>query len=172
MKLQDAKHLLTAGALLGAVLGTLALGAALQRTGVEADSVSLAQESAPVEAPTAGTGPSIPGADAPPPPLPAPVEAPGPEESRAERHPTSAEGWTLQFMVACNAESVSKLERQLGGDPRLYLLPLVLQGQPCHRICWGQYRSRELALAESSVPAPLLQINREPIPRRIDDLIP
>jgi len=172
MKLQDAKHLLTAGALLGAVLGTLALGAALQQPGVEPSSTPSAQEPAPAEFPPPVPRQPLPGDNASPPPLPAPTEHPAPAESGTERHPTSAEGWTLQFMVACNTESVSEIEQQLGDDPRLYLLPLVHQSQPCHRICWGQYRSRELALAESSLPAPLLQINREPIPRRIDDLIP
>jgi hypothetical protein len=159
MKLQDARHLLTAGALLGAVLGTLALGAALQQPPVGRPTAPAAQDSAPAELPSEDLSQPLSADDA-------------PEPAPLERQPPRAEGWTLQFMVACNAESVGKIEQQLGGDPRLYLLPLVHQGQPCHRICWGQYRSRELALAESSLPAPLLQINREPIPRRIDDLIP
>jgi hypothetical protein len=175
----DWKHLLLAGSLVGAVLATLILGAVLQ---VDSDTVTAQREQDLI----ARTTPAM--------PTPLQVEPP-PREAPAQPEPATpvpadpltadrrgrddlrraapaATEWTLKFMVSCLPETAEGVLREIGDDPALYLLPVRLDGRACFRICWGRLGSREAALAARGIPAPLAQLNAEPVPRRIADLLP
>jgi len=81
------------------------------------------------------------------------------------------DGDEVKVFLTGRPESALGVLQRLGDDSRLYLLPMVLDGEPCYRICWGTYRSREAALSNTDTPAQLLGLNPEPLPRRISDLL-
>ena len=83
----------------------------------------------------------------------------------------SAGGWTLQFMFTCLPETAEQVVHGVGSDSRLHLLPMLQDDQPCFRICWGSYTTRDQALAAADIPAVLLQLTQEPLARQIDDLL-
>jgi len=190
--LEDLKHLVLVGGIVGAVLATLILGAVLRVDAREEDRVELSAADVaepgwgtPTAEPPAGSLPQ----DSPEPTAPAQlteqpaetprptVESPSPDAvaRRAmddSRRLASAGGsWTLQFMVTCKAESARGILSSLAGDERLYLLPLMHDGQPCFRICWDSFDDRDAAVSVRGLPAALLELNADPIPRLTSDLI-
>ncbi len=163
---KDLRHLLTAGSLVAAVLGTLILGAILRidrddEDGVAVDAVPL---TAGTEAPPRDVGPTA-----------QPVGE-GDLRRRAmddsRRLSTTADEWTLQFMVTCREQTAQRILQQTGGDRRLHLLPVIVEDQDCFRICWGRYDSRDRAVGNTAIPQVLLTLNASPIPREIRGMMP
>jgi septal ring-binding cell division protein DamX len=181
---RDGRSLLPASLLLLAVFGTLVLGAVLRIAPEPPDAAP------PLDPPPADAARIPPDFEE----LPADFEElPAEFEERAAIEPAPAadlarlalrarddarrlsapgEAWTLQFMVTRRAETAERLLRELGHDPELHLLPVRLDDEPCFRICWGSFASRESAATASTIPPALIALNREPIPRPIADLIP
>ena len=165
---EDWKHLLAAAGMVGAVMGTLILGAVLRnpnqgrpeqgRIVTEAGPLSVRGGTIPVPA----TGTADPDGDD--------IEDRAREDAR--RLAASGDEWTLQVMVTCVPETPERLLRKLRGDPRLYLLPVLYNDEACLRICWGSFSTREAAAARRGLPAALEAINHEPIPRPVRDVIP
>ena len=83
---------------------------------------------------------------------------------------TDAGGWTLQFVVACNANNVRTLLRAAGDDPNWFVLPRTLDDKNCYRVCWGSYPSRGQAVAQMEFPAALGSITRSPLPLSSEEL--
>ena len=162
------KALLTAGGLVLAVMGTLILGATLHSEPTDnglpprrdLPSRPLTDLPTPETAPTAA--PSI--SEAP--------EAVQDRASKARRLRSSGYEWTLQFMVTCREDSAQTLLASLDYDARLHLIPYRHDDRPCYRVCWGSFATRDEALSLGQPPQPLLDVNREPIPRRVQDLFP
>jgi len=183
---QDWRHLLVAGGLLGGVLGTLVLAASLQVDG-ETSAHAPAQQQTTAPEPGAlppatprsivpRTAATLPDGAAPE----AAVEptatddagAPQAAPDDARRLLGTGDEWTLQFMVTCREDVARDFGAQLGGDPRLFLLPVIHDGRSCYRVCWGSYRTREQAVSQQALPGALAALNATPIPRRITDLAP
>jgi hypothetical protein len=167
------RALATTGSLLVAVVGTLVLGASLRSepvtpTPLPADDRNglsdLALGDPPPFAPDTNIDEGA-GSD----PLSETVDD---RAARARRLLSSGYDWTLQFMVTCRVESATSLLQSVAYDARLHLLPYRHEQQACYRVCWGSYGSRDEAVSEAPLPAALLQVNRDPIPRRIHDLFP
>jgi septal ring-binding cell division protein DamX len=186
-RFQDTSDLLSVGILVGAVLVILITGAAFK-----IDTPAVIQEPAPqqalpengssvMESQTAGT--TIPST----PPAQADVESRvSPEQdtptmertdvsqraiSDVDRLIASSGGWTLQFMTTRLTESAESILHQLGDDPRLYILPHSIDGEPHYRICWGDFTSRAAAVSTTEIPAALRALTVEPIPRNVGDLV-
>jgi len=169
--LDEWKRLLPATTLVAAVLAVLVLGALLQ-AGPEAPGSS-PRRASPVP-PAARIAP--PADPAPPSPAPAaPTVAAGDLARRAEsdlrRLGGAGEGWTLQFMLACDPANVAAKAAVLEDDPDFYLLPKRHDDRDCYRVCWGVYASRERAVAAHAFPAALASITQRPQPVPVDKAV-
>jgi len=51
---------------------------------------------------------------------------------------------TVQVLVACAPDTVSKAIANAPGD-ELFILPVSVKGRDCYRVCWGVYASRDEA---------------------------
>ena len=56
-------------------------------------------------------------------------------------------GFTLQLMIACQPDTVTRARAQSGDDDSLFVLPYSYKGQSCFRTCWGIYPDKEAARA-------------------------
>lgn len=183
----DWKHLLSAGSLLVAVLGTLSLGWLLQADGEEPPGRTVIRASIPdhdagfLSSPRELPAPPSVRAeeeDAPPASSgPAAAERPdGIEElnARANRDAgrirSASGGWTLQFTVMCDPAHIRPKLAALGGYDRVYLLPARLDDRQCFRLCWGAFATREGALAARGVPGPLASLTDRPLAKAIDEV--
>lgn len=94
--------------------------------------------------------------------------------TRAERDHgrlvSAGSGFTLQLAAVCEPDNVQRWLAQAASDPRLYLLPAMLGGQPCFRLCYGHYASREQAL-QADVPARLREAGQEPHARLASEVL-
>lgn len=178
------KRLVSSGALVVAVAGTLIL-AALLRAGPETAPTPTALVPPDREtlgavdddAPAAGT--------VPPRPAPAPtVESPPAEEpsspdrlvgdsliARAirdrERLASRAADWTLQFASFCEPEHARSILAELASRDGLYLI----ERDGCYLVCWGLYGSAELARSAPDVPPRLAGLPDRPFPKRVEDAL-
>jgi hypothetical protein len=165
---EDLRHLLTAGSLVAAVLGTLILGAILRIDRDDGDNMPAAAPS------TGGAGMALPTEIEPAVEPVGEVELARRANDDSRRLSTTANEWTLQFMVTCEQQTAQRILQGTGGDTRLHLLPVLVEDkdQPCFRICWGRYDSRERAVRNNAVPEVLLALNDHPIPREIRGMMP
>ncbi len=93
-----------------------------------------------------------PGAAMPVPPAAATAPAPAAQSDPARaRYQEAAESfardragvaYTVQFELVCQTESVA---RALGAGPSVWFVPVQYRGQPCFRVFWGRYDTREEA---------------------------
>jgi septal ring-binding cell division protein DamX len=79
--------------------------------------------------------------------------------------------WTLQLLVACKTETVQRYLERAPGASSLYLLPVEMNGNPCFRVCWGTYVTREAAVV-AEVPPALRSGVDQPSPKAITELLP
>jgi len=55
--------------------------------------------------------------------------------------------FTLQLMIACQPDTVTRARAQSVYDHSLFVLPYAYKGQSCFRTCWGIYPDKEAARA-------------------------
>jgi hypothetical protein len=168
----DWKHLLLAGSIILAVVGTLFIAWLLQTDPPDPAVQMVIDSSIPDHqySPLSPSDESERTAVAAPPP-----EAP--EQARATPPPADLEaragydlarlrevreGWTLKFATLCSRESVSRKLAALSGHDQFYLLPTSVNGRDCHRLCWGLYSTRDEALAAGGIPEALNEIEGQP----------
>ena len=169
-RVSDLKHLLIAGSVVGGILLTLVIAAVL-RVDPEAAATAVVRPSASDAVPAKSDAPAGEAA-------PDEREALGGDElaRRAlddqRRLATTADEWTLQFMVTCKEETAERILDGTRGDRKLYLLPVLVEDRPCFRVCWDRYPSRERATSGSGVPDTLIALNDNPVPRQIRGLVP
>ncbi len=98
-----------------------------------------------------------------------------PEASRAFAATLSpgAQGrFSLQLLVACAPENVEKALSAVPAD-ELYILPVIVKGRACYRLCWGVYDGRPAAEAAlSSVPSYFRQGGGAPRVAPLVELLP
>ncbi len=194
----DWKRFAAAGGLLLLVLVILVLGAMLERDPDDpsrragsstvtiersaGEGVPAVPATEPLDVPVEDAAPA-PVERAPAVPAPAATPAPPPagpsssdlvERARADaRRIGAGDGWTLQLLVACDPQNAAKRVAQGGPAEQLYVLPRMLDGRSCFRLCWGRYPSREAALAARDLPSGLREsLDEAPQPRRIADVLP
>jgi septal ring-binding cell division protein DamX len=174
----DWKQLVSAGALVVAVVGTLIIGWALQGEPVEELDAELVELAAPDRAPdSSGAADLEPAAGPRPeqPPAPTPAREPDPLIARSsrdlDRMAASASGWTLQFITACDESNVRSRLVDLRSHDSFYLIPVTLDGRSCFRLCWGLFQTRERALAAKGIPATLSAINDKPLAIPIEKVV-
>jgi septal ring-binding cell division protein DamX len=177
--LDERRRLIAAGSLSTAVVIVLVVGAVLRTD------APFAETTVPVSEPTTTTRV----VDA---PLPEPPEAtPSPEPRMAreavatpDRHASrtprpagslaarasadldrmldSGGSYTLQLMVSCDLDNARNKLDLAGNNPRLYVLPMELDGKDCYRLCWGSYSTRENAEKVDDLPASLASALDDP----------
>ena len=81
-------------------------------------------------------------------------------------------GWTLQFMVACERQSLEPIVEALGDQPNFFLLRSIETGQDCYRICWGWFSSKAEAEGPRGYPDVLNDIDAMGWARPVDDVLP
>jgi septal ring-binding cell division protein DamX len=169
----DWKQLVSAGALVVAVVATLIIGWALQGEPAEDDDAAVVELAAPDHMPDSSGAADIeldPEPTAAPPPAP-PEQEPAPEpqtlRSRSardhDRLSAAADEWTLQFITACDEGNVRAKLDELHGHDDFYLVPVTLDGRSCYRLCWGRFETRERALAARNIPSSLAAITDKPL---------
>jgi hypothetical protein len=79
--------------------------------------------------------------------------------------------YTLQMMIACEAETVRKARAGTRPDEGLFVLPLSVRGRGCYRILWGVFDSRDAA-SRAAVPAYFTSSGITPAVVAIDRLRP
>ena len=67
----------------------------------------------------------------------------------------AAGGFTLQLAVVCDATGAQGMVDAGGGASGLYLLPALIDGRSCYRVCWGAGRDAETARRAADLPAAL-----------------
>ena len=154
---EDWRRVLPVGGLIAAVLITLALGAAL-RTDSQAPATGSSPASPAVPAPSAAKPETRSGGA----PEDSPLDLDQRAASDARRIRSSSAEWTLQFMLACDPVNIRPRIALLTDQPDFFLLPKQHDGQPCFRLCWGRFRSREQALATTDYPRALHEIEEPP----------
>ena len=185
----DWRHLVSAGALVTGVLGTLLLGAVLQadpetqeltagRHVAQAASEGLAPARPDEDSPVAtnqeegyadsdrrresGAGRAITGdADL--------VDRAAADERRLQ---ASGHGYTLQFAVNCEAKNVRSNLEALRSHQDFYLLTMLYQDRACFRLCWGFYDNEQQARSARDVPDRLSGMTTTPKVISIAEALP
>ncbi|HYV19166.1 MAG TPA: DUF4388 domain-containing protein [Verrucomicrobiae bacterium] len=79
--------------------------------------------------------------------------------------------YTLQMMIACEAETVRKARAGTRPDEGLFVLPISVRGRGCYRVLWGVFDSRDEA-AKATVPTYFSSSGITPAVVAIDRLRP
>ena len=82
----------------------------------------------------------------------------------------SGGSYTVQLMVACDAENAARVIGEAGSTSRLYVLPFTHNGQACYRLCWGSFATRQSAESSGDLPAELRGLFPSTQVRAIGDL--
>ena len=170
---RDRRFLLETAGVVGIVAGALILGAALRTS--ERPPPGMPQSHPAGAAAIQRTDPlpvSGPGVEPPPAHSADPLDLVARSRDDVTRLSASSGSFTLQFLLACNAENLRPHVRELASDPRLYLLPAPDQGDACYRLCWGLFPSRETARAAGDVPDSLHALTPQPYPREVAEALP
>lgn len=185
----DWRHLVSAGALVTGVLGTLLLGAVLQ---ADPDHAELTAGRHVAQAASEGLAPARPDEGS-------PVatsrdegyaDSDRPRDSAAGRAITgdadlvdraadderrlqaSGHGYTLQFAVNCEAKNVRSNLEALRSHQDFYLLTMLYQDRACFRLCWGFYDNEQQARSARDVPDRLSGMTTTPKVISIAEALP
>lgn len=155
------------------VFGSLILGATFQ---VPAGDAPRTLRADALDLPPAGDSPyGEPRADGdaePPTRMPGANDVARRAERDVERIAGDASGYTLQLSVVCDPDNARSLAADVDGDPRLFLLPVMLDERACLRVCWGVYEDRGQAERATDLPDNLRDRIASPAPRPIAGLLP
>jgi hypothetical protein len=157
---EESRRMWAAVAMLGLVVGCLVLAAMLQAE-PRPQAESLVERPAAVDD-SAAT-----------PPMPTGGVPPLAERARRDeaRLGTSSGDWTLQLMMACDADTLRTAVDSAGGAEDLFLVAAADQGDGCYRILWGRYSDRQGASRAGDVPAGLLAPGEQGWPRPIAQVL-
>lgn len=166
----ERKHLFWAGAQVLAVVGVLILGAILSsdsppdpvRPPVGPDEAPVALSAAPQ--PEFGASAAALQEDA------AARLAPRVQRD-VERLDAAGHDWTAQLAVLCDIGQTERMVRLYGADPAFYVLPKDHADQPCFRICWSHYRTRQQAKDARDLPAALRSFEPNPVPKSVEQVL-
>lgn len=179
----DGRHLLVVGLPVGIVLAVLIVGAVLQSGPSPKTDQPLAQaEELPLPPPPAyesrqPTDSALEEnqleADIGLEPADSPPVRPADSVSRlarrvmedVDRLESSGDDWTAQIGVYCDDQRVTDLVQAHGKNPKLYVLPVLLDERACFRVCWGHYRTHDGAAGSRDLPAEFR--GEKPLPRRV-----
>jgi len=185
----DWRHLVSAGALVTGVLGTLLLGAVLQ---ADPDTPELTAGRNVAQAASDGGVPT--GLDEAPPLVTGREEGNDDSVRTRERGVASAitgdadlvdraaaderrlqasgHGYTLQFAVNCEAKNVRSNLEALRSHQDFYLLTMLYQDRACFRLCWGFYDNEQQARSARDVPDRLSGMTATPKVISIAEALP
>jgi len=184
----DWKHLVSAGALVTGVLGTLLLGAVLQAdpdtpglsgaggaARMAAETIAAPASPAEVESPR-----EVPLNDSPErtheSDVAVPITGDADLVDRAaadeRRLQASGHGYTLQFAVNCEGKNVRSNLEALRSHQDFYLLTMLYQDRACFRLCWGFYDNVQQARSARDVPERLRSMTATPKAISIAEALP
>jgi hypothetical protein len=78
-----------------------------------------------------------------------------------------ATDWTLQFARLCEREHAARILAELAAREDLY----VIERDGCYLVCWGLYRSADLARSSRDIPSSLNALPDRPFPKRVDEAL-
>jgi len=90
----------------------------------------------------------------------------------AERLAQHTGAWTLQFMVACERQSLEPIVEVLDDQPAFFVLRSPDTGEDCYRICWGLFSSKAEADSPRGYPEVLSNIDTMGWARPIGEVLP
>jgi hypothetical protein len=88
---------------------------------------------------------------------------------RLEEH---RQGWTLQFLMACDRRNLEPLVSALDDQPALFLLRYPASERECYRVCWGHYESKAEAEHPRAYPDALSQVKAIPWATPVANVLP
>jgi len=170
----DWKHLVSAGALVTGVLGTLLLGAFLQ---ADPEDPTVTGAGSPARRPAehvVTTAVDDPRAVEPGVAIPFTGDVDLVDRAAADerRLRASGHGYTLQFAVNCEAKNVRANLEALRSQQDFYLLTMLYQDRACFRLCWGFYDNEQQARSARDVPATLRSMSATPKAISIAEALP
>lgn len=77
--------------------------------------------------------------------------------------------WTLQVLLACEPETVTRAFREVPGD-ELIVVPREYAGRSCYALCWGDWGSRADAEAATHRVPSHFDSGGKPLARRFGDV--
>jgi hypothetical protein len=93
-------------------------------------------------------------------------------DADAKRLAEHSGAWTLQFMVACERQSLEPIVEALDEQHNFFLLRSRETGEDCYRVCWGWFPSKAEAEGPRAYPDVLNDIGTMGWARRVDDVLP
>jgi hypothetical protein len=184
----DWKHLVSAGALVTGVLGTLLLGAVLQadpdtplplersvsRPPTAVPSGPSDTTPFPTETGDASEDSNVKGAADAGIAIPFTGDADLVDRAAADerRLQASGHGYTLQFAVNCEPKNVRANLEALRSRQDFYLLTMLYQDRACFRLCWGFYDNEQQARSARDVPDRLRSMTDSPKVLSIAEALP
>ena len=91
------------------------------------------------------------------------------DAARLAQHPGA---WTLQFMVACERQSLEPIVEVLDDQPNFFLLRSPDTGNDCYRVCWGWFASKTEAERPRPYPEVLSDIAATGWARPVGEVLP
>ena len=101
-----------------------------------------------------------------------PVDLATTATEHAERLAQHPGAWTLQFMVACERQSLVPIVQVLGDQPNFFLLRSPDTGNDCYRVCWGWFSSKAEAERPRSYPEVLSDLAATGWARPVGEVLP
>ena len=101
-----------------------------------------------------------------------PVDLAATAAEDAERLAQHRGAWTLQFMVACERQSLEPIVDELDEQPNFFLLRSPDTGADCYRVCWGWFPSKAEAERRRGYPDVLRDIDGVGWARPVDEVLP
>ncbi len=164
--------------LVGAVVGVLILGAML-RGGIREPLPVAETRPAAAEVPAPDPTPNRTAQERIPPTLPASTTPDPPRlqdlarraQSDLDRLNRSRQAWTLKLATVCDPANAQRWLDQVGGEGKLFFVPVLINDRACFRLSWGQFNSRERAAA-SRLPSALSSFAAtEPSPTPVEQIL-
>jgi hypothetical protein len=101
-----------------------------------------------------------------------PIDLAATANEDAERLSLHPGAWTLQFMVACESQSLDPIVEVLDDQPNFFLLHSPDTGNDCYRVCWGWFPSKAEAERPRGYPDVLSDITAMGWARPIGEVLP
>ena len=101
-----------------------------------------------------------------------PVDLATTASEHAERLAQHPGAWTLQFMVACERQSLEPIVEVLGDQPNFFLLRSPDTGNDCYRVCWGWFASKAEAERPRGYPEVLSDLAAVGWARPVAEVLP
>ena len=90
----------------------------------------------------------------------------------AQRLAEHGDGWTLQFLMACERQTLEPIVDALNDQHNFFLLRYPSPERECYRICWGRFSSKAEANGPRAYPDALRAVEATPWATPVASVLP